>query len=144
MSFQKPPPPGLGLKRRPLAMGRSTNIIWTILPSIAVVAALFVGFSYVSYFIREVLAEPEVTIRSVDGVVKAPKPFVEQAPPPSPEEAMAAFQREQQAELDRPGLLPFIPPEPVLEEEETETKIELTPVEVPVLEIPGVPGSMGS
>jgi hypothetical protein len=77
-------------------------------------------------------------------VVKAPKPFVEQAPPPSPEEAMAAFQREQQAELDRQGLLPVIPTEPVLEEEETETKIELTPVEVPVLEIPGVPDSMGS
>ncbi|MEZ5274743.1 MAG: hypothetical protein R3F07_00020 [Opitutaceae bacterium] len=141
MSFKKPPPTSLGSRRHPLVLGRSTNLIWTILPTIAVVAALFVGFSYISYFIRNVMAEKEITIRSVDGVVKAPKPLLEQVPPPSPEEAMAAFEQQQRAALAEQGLLPAVPPEPVLEEETTETKIELKPVELPPLAVPGVGGS---
>ena len=128
----------LGPRRHPIVLGRSTNLIWTILPTIAVVAALFVGFSYVSYFVRNVMAEKEITIRSIDGVVKTPKPFLEQAPPPSPEEAMAAFEREQQAALAEQGLLPVVPPEPVLEGETTDMKIELKPVELPPLAVPGV------
>jgi len=132
----------LSPKRRPLSMGRSTNLVWTILPSIAIVAALFVGFSYISYFVREYmgdyLAREKVMVRSIDGVVPRPKPYVEQAPPPSPESVVEEIERKIRAErLARGELTPIL--EPVYEPgEEPETPIELIPVEVSPLEVPGL------
>jgi len=118
-------------------LGRSTSLIWTILPSIAVVAALFVGFSYLSYYVREFMDKDKVTVRSIDGVVDPAKPAMEQTPPVSPEEAMEIFRREQAAGQESTGQ-PVLVPDPVLEAEAPATEIELTPVNVPPLEVPGL------
>ena len=133
----------LNPKRRPLSLGRSTNLIWVVLPSIAIVAALFVGFSYLSYFVREFMDQDNVSVRSIDGVVERPKPAVEQSPPPSPEEAMETFQRVREAEQMEKGQ-PILPPEPVLEEDASATDIELTPIDLPPLEVPGLADPQGS
>jgi hypothetical protein len=133
----------LNPKRRPLSLGRSTNVIWVVLPSIAIVAALFVGFSYLSYFVREFMDQDKVLVRSIDGVVERPKPAVEQAPPLSPEEAMEAFRRMREAEQMEIGP-PVLPPEPVLEEDAPVTEIELSPVDLPPLEVPGLIEPQGS
>lgn len=133
----------LSPKRRPLSSGRSTNLIWAILPSIAVVAALFVGFSYLSYFVREFIDRDKVSVRSIDGVVERPKPAVERTPPPSPEEAMEAFRRMREAEQAGDGQ-PVLPPDPVYEEDAPATEIELVPVELPPLEVPGLVDPRGS
>ncbi len=133
----------LNPKRRPLSMGRSTNLIWVVLPSIAIVAALFIGFSYLSYFVREFMDQDKVSVRSIDGVVERPKPAVEQTPPRSPEEAMEAFQRVREAEQTEVGQ-PVLPPDPVLEEDAPVTEIELTPVDSPPLEVPGLIEPQGS
>jgi hypothetical protein len=124
-------------------LGLSTNLVWTILPSIAIVAALFVGFSYLSYFVREYIAQDKYSVRSIDGVVERPKPAVEQTPPLSPEEAMEAFRRNleaQRAEASRAAP----PPEPVFEEDAPVTEIELEPVDLPPLEVPGLTESQDS
>ena len=124
-------------------MGRSTNLVWVVLPSIAIVAALFVGFSYLSYFVREYMDQDKVSVRSIDGVVERPKPAVEQTPPLSPEEAMEAFQRMREAEQMEVGQ-PVLPAEPVLEEDAPVEEIELKPVDLPPLEVPGLIEPEGS
>ena len=133
----------LNPKRRPLSLGRSTNLVWVVLPSIAIVAALFVAFSYLSYFVREFMDQDKVSVRSIDGVVERPKPAVEQTPPLSPEEAMEAFQRMREAEQMEVGP-PVLPAEPVLEEDAPAEEIELKPVDLPPLEVPGLIEPEGS
>lgn len=133
----------LSPKKRPLSLGPSTNLVWAILPSIAIVAALFVGFSYLSYFVREYVAQDKFSVRSIDGVVERPKPAVEQTPPLSPEEAMEVYRRRLEAEqAEDVQVVP--PPEPVFEEDPAETEIELEPVDLPPLEVPGLIDSQDS
>jgi hypothetical protein len=143
MKYRDPKLLRLNPKRRPLSMGRSTNLIWVVIPSIAIVAALFVGFSYLSYFLREFMDVDKVSVRSFDGVVERPKPVLEQTPPRSPEEVIEAFQRMREAEQAEVGQ-PVLPPEPVLEEDSPVTEIELTPVDLPPLEVPGLVEPQGS
>ncbi|RKX35111.1 MAG: hypothetical protein DRP71_04705 [Verrucomicrobia bacterium] len=143
MNLRDPKSLRLNPKRRPLSLGRSTNLIWAILPSIAIVAALFVGFSYLSYFVREFMDQDKVSVRNIDGVVERPKPAVEQTPPPSPEEAMEAFRRMREAEQAEEGQ-PVPPPDPVYEEDAPATEIELAPVDVPPIEVPGLVEPRGS
>ena len=125
-------------KRRPLFLGSSTNLVWTILPSIAIVAALFVGFSYISYFLREVLGQEEVSVRSVDGVVDRPKPMVDQTPPPSPEGAMEEFDRKLEAKGAGRKAKATVPDLVFEPDEKAVEPIELTPLEVAPLEVPGL------
>ena len=128
----------LNPKRRPLSLGQSTNLIWTILPSIAIVAALFVGFSYISYFLREYMVQDEVSVRSIDGVVERSKPILEKRPPPSPEVAMEEFERKLEAEraVRRAQMSKL---DPILEpDEESKEPIELTPLVVAPLGVPGL------
>ncbi len=122
-----------------MKLGRSSNIFWTIIPTIAVVAAMFVGFSYINIFVREYLAKEKVTVRSLEGVevLKGPLPVLEQKSPPSPEEVVEAFYR--QLEEDKLGRPRPAPLEPVLEEEPAvEIPVELHPVEIPPIEVPGL------
>ena len=138
MRYRKPAATRFSPRKRPLKLGRSTNVIWTILPTIAVVAALFIGFSYINMFVREFLAKEEVTVRSLDGidVLDGPLPVIEQEAPPSPEEVVEAYYREieERKRQARPA-----PLEPVLEPEPApDTKVELQPVDVPPIEVPGL------
>ena len=121
-----------------MKLGRSTNVLWTILPTILIVAALFIGFSYINMFVRNFLSKEEVTVRNLDGVdvLKGPLPALEQEAPPSPEEVVEAYYREieERKRQARPA-----PLEPVLESEDTpEAKVELQPVDVPLIEVPGL------
>ena len=143
MKYDDPKLLRLNPKRRPISLGRSTNLIWVVLPSIAIVAALFIGFSYLSYFVREFMDQDKVSVLSSDGVVERPKPALEQTPPLSPEEVMEAYQRMREAE-QREVDQPVLPPEPVLEEDPPATEIELTPMDLPPLEVPGLVEPQGS
>lgn len=133
----------LSPNKRPLSLGLSTNLVWTILPSIAIVAALFVGFSYLSYFVREFVAQDNFSVRSIDGVVDRPKPAVEQTPPLSPDQAMEVYRRNLEAEQAEDGQV-APPPEPVLEEDAAAAEIELEPVDLAPLEVPGLIESQDS
>lgn len=138
MSYRKPAVTRFSPKKRPLKLGRSTNVLWTILPTIAVVAALFVGFSYINLIVREFLSKEEVTVRSLEGVdvLDGPIPALEQEVPPSPEEVVDAYYREIEERKKRARPAPL---EPVLESEpEPETKVELQPVDLPPIEVPGL------
>lgn len=138
MSYRKPATSRFSPKKRPLKLGRSTNVLWTILPTILIVAALFIGFSYINMFVRNFLSKEEVTVRSLDGVevLKGPLPALEQEAPPSPEDVVEAYYQEieERREQARPA-----PLEPVLESEPTpEAKVDLQPVDVPPIEVPGL------
>jgi hypothetical protein len=138
MKLRDPKSSRLNPKRRPLSLVRSTTLIWTILPSIAIVAALFVAFSYISYFLREYLGEEEVSVRSIDGVVVRSKTIVEQTPPPSPEAAMEEFERKLEAERAAQNA-PTPDRDPIFEPvEEPEVPIELMPLEIAPLGVPGL------
>jgi hypothetical protein len=140
MNPRDPQSSRLSPNKRPLSLGLSTNLVWMILPSIAIVAALFVGFSYLSYFVRHFVAQDKVSVRSIDGVVERPKPVVEQTPPLSPDEAMEAYRRNLEAEHGQ--VAP--PPEPVFEEDAAAAEIKLEPVDFPPLEVPGLIESQDS
>ena len=138
MSFRKPTSPRFNPRKRPLKLGRSTNVLWTILPTILIVAALFIGFSYINMFVRNFLSKEEVTVRNLDGVevLKGPVPVLEQEPPPSPEEVVEAYYQEIEDRKERVRPAPL---EPVLETEVApEVKVELQPVDVPPIEVPGL------
>ena len=143
MNPRDPQSSRLSPNKRPLSLGLSTNLVWTILPSIAIVAALFVGFSYLSYFVREYGAQDKFSVRSIDGVVDRPKPAVEQTPPLSPDLAMEVYRRNLEAEQAEDGQV-APPPEPVLEKDAAAAEIELEPVVLPPLEVPGLIESQDS
>lgn len=138
MSYRKPAAPRFSPKKRPLKLGRSTNVLWTILPTILIVAALFIGFSYINMFVRNFLSKEEVTVRSLDGVeiLKGPLPALEQEAPPSPEEVVEAYYQEIEERKKRARPAPL---EPVFESEPTpEVKVDLQPVDVPPIKVPGL------
>ena len=80
----------------------------------------------------------KVLVRSVDGVVKRPKPYLEQTPPRSPEAVMEEQKRKLEAE-HAVGTAQAHDLEPAYESDQTlEEPIELIPVEIAPLEVPGL------
>ena len=113
--------------------------LWTILPTIADRGGTVHRVQLYQYVCsRNFMSKEEVTVRSLDGVgvLKGPLPVLEQEAPPSPEEVVEAYYREleERKRQARPA-----PLEPVFESEETpEAKVDLQPVDVPPIEVPGL------